>query len=131
VSGADRYQEAGMALAEAAQTPSNFDETNPAADRALAEAQVQATLALAAATVLPLVVQHMGDTQAITDWARMIAPDVFEHAPERYEPAFDAHGEAVWLDHLDGIAWLPAGEPGPEGWRRLYVEPVAGGGEPA
>lgn len=76
MSGADRYQEAYQALAEAAKIPTNHDETNPAADRALAEAQVQATLALAAATVLPLVVHYMGDTHAITEWARVIAPDV-------------------------------------------------------
>lgn len=49
MNGPQHYTEAEKLLAEAANTPACWDGTNPAATILLAEAQVHATLALAAA----------------------------------------------------------------------------------
>jgi hypothetical protein len=46
-----------------------------------------------------------------------------------YEPAVDAEGAAVWLDHAGWVAWLEPDVPVPAGWRRLYVEREPDGGE--
>lgn len=43
--GLEHYEKATAALLDASQIPANSDETNPAADRTIAEAQVHATLA--------------------------------------------------------------------------------------
>lgn len=49
-----------------------------------------------------------------------------DDAPQ-FEPATDQHHDAVWLNHDGYVDWLPEGDSAPEGWRRLYVETVAGG----
>lgn len=52
MTGPEHYKAAEECIADALGIPSANDETNPAAALLLAEAQVHATLALAAATVL-------------------------------------------------------------------------------
>jgi hypothetical protein len=47
----------------------------------------------------------------------------------RFEPATDRSGESVWFDDYGDIQWRREGDHVPDGWRRLYVKPVAGGGE--
>lgn len=44
--GQEHHDQAVTALCDASQMPANHDETNPAADRTIAEAQVYATLAV-------------------------------------------------------------------------------------
>jgi hypothetical protein len=52
MTGPDHYREAERLIAEQAKVTRLHDDTCPEADRMLAEAQVHATLALAAATAL-------------------------------------------------------------------------------
>lgn len=49
-------------------------ERHRTADALVAEAQVHAALAQAAAAALPTIVRQMGDRQEITEWARLTAP---------------------------------------------------------
>lgn len=48
-----------------------------------------------------------------------------------YEPAVDAEGTTVWLDHHGWPAWLELDAWVPSGWRRLYVQREPEGGGPS
>jgi hypothetical protein len=58
------------------------------------------------------------------DWQKAQAERFGSDArPPAVEPAVDAQGDWLWLDHTGWAAWLrPGVDPGHAGWRRLYVE---------
>lgn len=76
MNGTDHYEAAERLLSQALMVRSKTDATpvDPGAAHLVAAAQVHATLALAAATALPMVTQYVGDNEAITSWAQAIAP---------------------------------------------------------
>lgn len=82
MTGAEHYREAERVLSDASFTRSKGDLrpvtregesiTAEQHEAMLARAQVHATLALAAASALPVVTQMMGDAQEITAWGQAI-----------------------------------------------------------
>lgn len=68
MTGPEHYREAEILLGFVADTSTNYDDTNPAAALLFAQAQVHATLALAAATIAAPYISE-GDTTA--EWLRV------------------------------------------------------------
>lgn len=74
--GAEHYEAAERLLSKALLLRSDSDSTpaDPGAAHLVAAAQVHATLALAAATALPTVVEYVGDVVETTEWAVAVGP---------------------------------------------------------
>lgn len=96
--GTDRYTDALTSLREV--RPSTLAEH-------LMYAQVSATLALAAATALRVVVPAYGDNDEVTQWAKLLMPDAHRRGvvdahvwPEYWPPR---HGD-IWQDR-HGARW--------------------------
>lgn len=108
MSGADRYHDTLLGLKEIHEASK---ETPLTVDQRIAVAQVEATLAVAAAVALGVVTPFVGDSQDITDWARLIAADAMVGGrrkpidaqvwPENWPPQV---GD-VWQDRHDDC-WL-------------------------
>jgi hypothetical protein len=83
MNGPEHYTEAEKLLTEAANTPACWDGTNPSATILLAEAQVHATLALAAAQAD----QVVADALSHPNWVNASAWEVaIQHVPAEGEP---------------------------------------------
>lgn len=85
MTGPEHYREAELLLAAAEKTSTNYDETNPAAALLFAEAQVHATLALAAAQVARLADRYVGDGDHINDWLNAVGRGAPARIPNERE----------------------------------------------
>jgi hypothetical protein len=74
MSGADRYAEVLTDLREIRKEPLTIDQR-------IAVAQVEATLAVAGAVALGVVTPFVGDSEDVTDWARLIAVTAVRTGP--------------------------------------------------
>lgn len=76
MNGAEHFRGAERLLDQANDTADTED-----AASCIARAQVHATLALAAATALNTTVAHVGRSEEITDWGRIVQPEALKREP--------------------------------------------------
>lgn len=75
MNGPEHFHEAELLIADARLSPAQHDESNPAAALLLAEAQVHATLALAAATALRGEIPRSDGFAEYTAWQSATSTD--------------------------------------------------------
>ncbi|GAA2346558.1 hypothetical protein [Dactylosporangium salmoneum] len=88
MSGADRYHDTLLTLGAIHKASK---ETALTVDQQIAVAQVEATLAVAAAVALGVVTPFVGDSQDVTDWARLVASDAVPGGARRQAPALPGY----------------------------------------
>jgi hypothetical protein len=106
MTGPDRYTDAFALLRDAREAGLTVSDRLAL----LAEAQVHATLAAAAASALAVTLPLVGDSCEVTDWARLVQPTALAAGRTRVsEPLLPKywppqHGD-IWRDRL-GDEWL-------------------------
>lgn len=119
MSGADRYGDAGIMLRDIHKQHPDEDLT---VDQKIAIAQVHATLAVAGATALNMLLPIVGDGDDVTDWALMVAtgtprgrryvPSVLpEHWPPQVGDVWQDDHDDNWLFESSGALVRITGEP--------------------
>lgn len=110
MTGADRYTDALALLREAHTKP---DLTDKAKALLIAEAQVHATLADAAAVALAVTFPMVGDSPEVTEWARLVQPGAMAAGRAAYLPEhWPPQPGDIWQDR-DGSRWVCTPHPKP------------------